>query len=164
MSKKELKQKEKEYNIYGNWKQYKFVCLENLPKKINESALDILNSNHPYEELVYQSDLERLNITYNEFQSLMIKYKNQNPTAKPYTIKRGIIEKKIEVGPVNIITPIVDVTNESSEYKAYKRKIKKEEEERLQNLRKDEKNPQENSHQKCLKAADYKGCMNYQNR
>ena len=29
------------------------------------------------------------------------------------------------------------------------------------NIKKDSNN---NTHQKCLQAADYKGCMNYQNR
>ena len=165
MSKKELKEEKKHIrNIENTWEEFKFVCLGNQSKrKANYDALEILHSKHPYEVSTTQYDLDKLNLTYNQYQSLMIKSKNENPNVKPYLIERRIREK-IDSDPVKIINPILDVTKESDEYKAYKREIKREEQERLQNLRKDEKNPQENKHQKCLKAADYKGCMNYQNR
>mgnify|MGYP003134101980 CR=1 FL=1 len=116
MSKKEIKDNPLAIRRY--WDVYKIVCKDNNPTYIDEKSIDILDSEHPYNKSIYQSNLDTSGLTYNQFQSQLIRHKNKDADFEWFNWRKdGNDELYLTIEPV--IKPTVNINNKSTKYKMY---------------------------------------------
>ncbi len=96
MSKREIE--ESSLDIKLLWKIYKLVCRGKTPTYIDLNSKDILDSQHPYKEMIYLRDLNKLGLTYNQYQSAVIQHERSKRNFKWEKTMRG--NKKIGFWPV----------------------------------------------------------------
>jgi len=82
MSTRELKELTEWYDLESQEKKYNIACKGEKTTYINYKAIDILDSQHPYKESIDQSELNKLGLTYNQYQSLIIQHEKSKNNFK----------------------------------------------------------------------------------